>query len=264
MADETSPHVLAIDIGNTNTVVGVYQGYELVAYWRMATALHRMADENAVLLNAFFADAGLSFSQIKDGILSCVVPPLLPIFQELCRRYMKFTALVVEPGIKTGMRILYDNPQEVGADRIVNAVAAKELYGTPLIIIDFGTATTFDALSSEGDYLGGAIAPGLVVASEALVDRTAKLPHIELIVPPQAIGKNTIASMQSGIMYGYVSLVEGMVARLQVELGGEARVVATGGLADAISAHTHAIEVVNQNLTLEGLWLLYKLNRSST
>ncbi len=262
MAEETASTVLAIDIGNTNTVLGVYQEEELIAYWRTATALHRMADENAVLLNSFLTHAGLSFSDIEDGILSCVVPPLLPIFQEMCQRYMNFTALVVEPGIRTGMRILYDNPQEVGADRIVNAVAAKALYGTPLIIIDFGTATTFDAVSKEGDYLGGAIAPGVVVASQALVERAAKLPHIELVVPPRAIGKNTIASMQSGIMYGYVSLVEGMVARLQKELRGDAHVVATGGLAQIIAGQTPVIEAVNQNLTLEGLRLIYKLNRS--
>ena len=262
MAEKEVPNILAIDVGNTNSVLGVYQGRELVAYWRIATALHRMADENAVLLNSLLAHAGLSYSEIKDGILSCVVPPLLPVFQEMCRRYMDFTPLVVEPGIKTGMKILYDNPQEVGADRIVNAVAAKALYGTPLIIIDFGTATTFDAVSGEGDYLGGAIAPGVVVASEALVARAAKLPHIELVVPPRAIGKNTIASMQSGIMYGYVSLVEGMVARLQEELGGDAHVVATGGLARVIAGQTPVVEAVNRNLTLEGLRILYELNRS--
>jgi len=262
MAEDSASNILAIDIGNTNTVLGVYQGKELIAYWRMATALHRMADENAVLLDSFLTRSGLSFSQIKDGIISCVVPPLLPVFQEMCQRYMNFTFLVVEPGIKTGMRILYDNPLEVGADRIVNAVAAKELYGTPLIIIDFGTATTFDVVSKEGDYLGGAIAPGVVVASQALVERAAKLPNIELIVPPRAIGKNTIASMQSGIMYGYVSLVDGMVARLQQELGSEAHVVATGGLAPVIAGQTPVIEAVDQNLTLEGLRLLYNLNRS--
>jgi type III pantothenate kinase len=262
MAEDSASNILAIDIGNTNTVLGVYQGKELIAYWRMATALHRMADENAVLLDSFLTRSGLSFSQIKDGIISCVVPPLLPVFQEMCQRYMNFTFLVVEPGIKTGMRILYDNPLEVGADRIVNAVAAKELYGTPLIIIDFGTATTFDVVSKEGDYLGGAIAPGVVVASQALVERAAKLPNIELIVPPRAIGKNTIASMQSGIMYGYVSLVDGMVGRLQQELAGEARVIATGGLAPVIAGQTPVIEAVDQNLTLEGLRLLYNLNRS--
>jgi type III pantothenate kinase len=262
MSEEDAPNILAIDIGNTNSVLGVYRGRELIAHWRMATALHRMADENAVLLNTFLTHAGLSYSEIKDGIVSCVVPPLLPVFQEMCQRYMNFTLLVVEPGIKTGMSILMDNPQEVGADRIVNAVAAKKLYGTPLIIIDFGTATTFDVISKEGDYLGGAIAPGIVVASEALVQRAAKLPRIELVVPSQAIGKNTIASMQSGIMYGYVSLVEGMVARLQKELGGDALVIATGGLAGAIAGQTPVVEAVNRNLTLEGLRLLYELNRS--
>jgi type III pantothenate kinase len=262
MGEQSSPKILAIDIGNTNIVLGVYQGKELIAYWRMATALNRMADENAVLLDSFLTRSGLSFPQIEDGIVSCVVPPLLPVFQEMCQRYMDFAPLVVEPGIKTGMRILYDNPQEVGADRIVNAVAAKELYGAPLIIIDFGTATTFDVISKEGDYLGGAIAPGIGVASEALVQRAAKLHPFELVVPAHAIGKNTIASMQSGIMYGYVSLVEGMVARLQNELEDEARVVATGGLAPVIAGQTPVIEAVNQNLTLEGLWLLYKLNRS--
>lgn len=258
----SSSNILAIDIGNTNTVLGVYKGDELIAYWRMATALHRMADENAVLLDGLFGHAGLSFSDIDDGIVSCVVPPLLPVFQEMCQRYMNFTPLIVEPGTKTEMRILYDNPQEVGADRIVNAVAAKELYGMPLIVIDFGTATTFDAISKEGDYLGGAIAPGVNVASEALAERAAKLPHIELVVPPRAIGRNTIASMQSGIMYGYVSLVEGMVARLKAELGGDAHVIATGGLAPLIAQHTAVIEAVDENLTLEGLRLLYKLNRS--
>jgi type III pantothenate kinase len=262
MSEEDAPNILAIDIGNTNSVLGVYRGRELIAHWRMATALHRMADENAVLLNTFLTHAGLSYSEIKDGIVSCVVPPLLPVFQEMCQRYMNFTLLVVEPGIKTGMSILMDNPQEVGADRIVNAVAAKKLYGTPLIIIDFGTATTFDVISKEGDYLGGAIAPGIVVASEALVQRAAKLPRIELVVPSQAIGKNTIASMQSGIMYGYVSLVEGMVARLQKELGGDAHVVATGGLAGTVASQTAVVEAVNRNLTLEGLRLLYELNRS--
>jgi type III pantothenate kinase len=253
--------VLAIDIGNTNIVLGVYAGEELIAFWRMSTSPHRMPDELAVLIHSFFSYRGLSFGEIEDGILSCVVPPLLPVFEEFCTRYMEFEPLVVEPGTKTGMRILYDNPQEVGADRIVNAVGAKALYGTPLIVIDFGTATTFDAISKSGDYLGGAISPGVTVASDALVQRTAKLPRVELVVPPRAIGRNTVNSMQSGIMYGYVSLVEGMVVRLREELGPDARVVATGGLADHIARYTSAIEAVDQNLTLEGLKLLYKLNR---
>jgi type III pantothenate kinase len=204
----------------------------------------------------------LSFHEIDDGILSCVVPPLLPVFEEFCERYMGVEPLIVEPGTKTGMRILYDNPQEVGADRIVNAVAAKALYGTPLIVIDFGTATTFDVISKEGDYLGGAIAPGVTVAGEALVQRTAKLPRVELVVPPRAIGRNTISSMQSGIMYGYIGLVEGMVVRIKKELGDGSRVIATGGLADHIARYTSAIETVDHNLTLKGLKLLYELNRS--
>jgi type III pantothenate kinase len=262
MAKTTERSVLAIDIGNTNIVLGVHRGDDLIAYWRMSTSPHRMPDELAALINSFFAYRGLSFDDIDDGIISSVVPPLLPVFEEFCQQYMNFKPLVVEPGTKTGMRILYDNPQEVGADRIVNAVAAKALYGTPLIVIDFGTATTFDAISKEGDYLGGAIAPGIAVAGEALVQRTAKLPRIEFVVPPRVIGRNTISSMQSGIMYGYVSLVEGMVVRLEKELGGNAHVIATGGLAEHIAYHTEVIEAVNRNLTLEGLKLLYKLNRS--
>ncbi|MGB9300964.1 MAG: type III pantothenate kinase [Anaerolineae bacterium] len=258
----TDRNVLAIDIGNTNIVLGVYRGEELIAYWRMSTSPHRMPDELAVLITSFFTYRGLSFHEIDDGILSCVVPPLLPVFEEFCERYMGVEPLIVEPGTKTGMRILYDNPQEVGADRIVNAVAAKALYGTPLIVIDFGTATTFDVISKEGDYLGGAIAPGVTVAGEALVQRTAKLPRVELVVPPRAIGRNTISSMQSGIMYGYIGLVEGMVVRIKKELGDGSRVIATGGLADHIARYTSAIETVDHNLTLKGLKLLYELNRS--
>jgi type III pantothenate kinase len=262
MVEETNSNLFAIDIGNTNIVLGVYSGEELIAFWRMSTAPHRMPDELAVLINSFLEYRGLSFQDMEDGIVSCVVPPLLPVFLQLFEDYMGLSPLVVEPGTKTGMRILYDNPQEVGADRIVNAVAAKAQYGTPLIVIDFGTATTFDVISKEGDYLGGAISPGVAVAGEALVRRTAKLPRIEFVVPPHAIGRNTIASMQAGIMYGYVSLVEGMVERLKEELEGEARVVATGGLAEHIARYTPTIEAVNRNLTLEGLKLLYELNRS--
>jgi len=258
----TDINLLAIDIGNTNIVLGVYKGDDLIAYWRMSTSPHRMPDELAVMINSFFGNRGLSFHEIDDGILSCVVPPLLPVFEEFCERYMGVKPLIVEPGTKTGMRILYDNPQEVGADRIVNAVAAKELYGTPLIVIDFGTATTFDVISKEGDYLGGAISPGVNVASDALVQRTAKLPRVELAVPPRAIGRNTISSMQSGIMYGYISLVEGMVARIKKELGDNSRVIATGGLADLVARNTSTIEAVDHNLTLTGLKLLYELNRS--
>jgi type III pantothenate kinase len=189
-----------------------------------------------------------------------VVPPLLPAFQELCQRYLHVTPLVVGPGIKTGVRVATDDPREVGADRIVNALAVKRLYGAPAIVIDFGTATTFDVVSAEGDYLGGAIAPGIGISAEALYRYTAKLPRIELAAPKSPIGKNTVASMQSGVILGYVCLVEGMIARFQKELGGKARVVATGGLAGVIAKETTVIEAVNPDLTLEGLRLIYEMN----
>lgn len=253
--------LLAIDIGNTNIVLGVYRDEELVACWRLATDLHKMVDEYAVLLNSLFSNEGLSKSEIKGSAISCVVPPLLPIFQEICREHLKVEPLVVGPGIKTGVRILIDNPRELGADRIANAIAAGRLYGTPAIVIDFGTATTFDVVSREGDYLGGAIAPGIVISAEALYRQAAQLPRIELAVPKKVIGKNTVASMQSGVLFGYVALVEGMVARIEEELGGEGKVIATGGLAGVIARETSTIQIVNPNLTLEGLRLIYEMNR---
>jgi len=253
--------LLVIDIGNTNIVLGVYQEEELGACWRLATDVHKMADEYVVLLNSLFSNEGLSKSEIKGSAISCVVPPLLPIFQEVCREHLKVEPLVVGPGIKTGVRILIDNPRELGADRIVNAIAARRLYGTPAIVIDFGTATTFDVISREGDYLGGAIAPGIGISAEALYRQAAQLPRIELALPKKVIGKNTVASMQSGILFGYVALVEGMVERVEEELGEETKVIATGGLAGVIAGETSAIQVVNPNLTLEGLRLIYEMNR---
>ena len=253
--------LLAIDIGNTNVVLGVYDGERLIARWRASTKAERTADEYAVLLSSFFAQRGLSFHTMEGCIISSVVPPLTPVFVELGERYLGTTPLVVGGGIKTGVRIRYDNPQEVGADRVVNALAAKRLYGTPVIVVDFGTATTFDCVSAEGDYLGGAIAPGIGISVEALFRHTARLPRIELALPPRAIGTNTVASMQSGVLYGYVGLVEGLVRRLKGELGGEARVIATGGLAGVIARQTPVIEAVNPDLTLEGLRLIYEMNR---
>ena len=253
--------LLAIDIGNTNIVLGVYDGERLIARWRAATEAERTTDEYAVLLANFFAQRRFSFSAMGDCILSSVVPPLIPIFVKLGERYLGTTPLVVGAGIRTGVRIRYDNPQEVGADRVVNALAARQLYGTPAIVVDFGTATTFDCVSAEGDYLGGAIAPGIGISVEALFRYTAKLPRIELALPPRAIGTNTVASMQSGVLYGYVGLVEGLVSRLKRELGGQARVIATGGLAGVIAGQTPVIEVVNPDLTLEGLRLVYEMNR---
>jgi len=252
--------LLAIDIGNTNIVLGVYREEELVACWRLATDVHKMADEYAVLLNSLFSNGGLSKSEIKGSAISCVVPPLLPIFQEVCREHLAVEPLVVGPGIKTGVRILIDNPRELGADRIVNAIAARRLYGTPAIVIDFGTATTFDVVSREGDYLGGAIAPGISISAEALNREAAQLPRIELAVPQKVIGKNTVASMQSGVLFGYVALVEGMVERIKEELREEVKVIATGGLAGVIARETPSIQVVNPNLTLEGLRLIYEMN----
>ncbi len=253
--------LLAIDIGNTNIVLGTYREEDLVACWRLATDVHKMADEYSVLLNSLFSNGGLSKSEIKGSAISCVVPPLLPVFQEVCRENLKIEPLVVGPGVKTGVRILMDNPREVGADRIVNAIAARRLYGTPAIVIDFGTATTFDVVSREGDYLGGAIAPGVGISAEALYREAAQLPRIELAFPKKVIAKNTVDAMQSGMLFGYVALVEGMVERVEEELGEEAKVIATGGLAGVIARETSAIQVVNSNLTLEGLRLIYEMNR---
>jgi len=252
--------LLVIDIGNTNIVVGVFDSEKLRATWRIGTDVNKMADEYAVLLMNLFPHKGLALSGVDHAILSSVVPPLTPVFEELCRRYFNTVPLVVGAGIRTGVRILFDNPREVGADRIVNAAAAYRLYGGPLVVIDFGTATTFDAVSKEGDYIGGAIAPGIGIASEALFQRAARLWRVELARPARAIGKNTVAGLQSGIIFGYVSLVEGLVARFKRELEGVARVVATGGLAEMIAKETSAIDVVDQDLTLIGLKMIYELN----
>jgi type III pantothenate kinase len=254
--------LLAIDIGNSNIVFGVYRGKELIAHWRVATEPLRTTDEFAMLLSSLFAHQGLGLQEVQGAIIASVVPPLTPVFQELCQRYLARVPLVVGTGIKTGVRIRTDNPREVGADRVVNALAAHRLYGGPVIVIDFGTATTFDAVSKEGDYLGGAIAPGIDIAAEALYRRTAKLPRIELVPPPRAIGTNTVHAMQSGLVLGYVGLVEGLVGRLRLELGEGTRVVATGGLATAIAKETRLIEAVNPQLTLEGLRMIWELNNA--
>ena len=215
-----------------------------------------------MLLRNLLAHNGLPMSAIKHMILSSVVPPLITAFKELGERYFNLSPVIVGPGTKTGVRILYENPKEVGADRIVNALAAYRLYGGRLIVVDFGTATTFDAISPEGDYLGGAIAPGIGISSEALFKFAAKLPHIELIRPRSAVGKNTISSMQSGILFGYVGLVEGLINRFNQELG-QSKVIATGGLAEIVAKETPMIDIVNPRLTLEGLRLIYELNRGT-
>ncbi len=254
--------LFVVDIGNTDTTLGVFEGEELRATWHMATSIHHMADEYAALLLNLLHHQGLKTSDIKEVALCSVVPPLVATFDKLFQQYFHISPLVVGAGVKTGVRIRMDNPREVGTDRIVNAAAAHHLYGGPIIIADLGTATTFDTVYKEGDYLGGAIAPGIVTAAEALFMRAAMLPRVELVHPKRAIGTNTIAAMQSGIVFGYVGLIEGIVARIQQELGEKAKVVATGGYAELIAKETAVIDIVNPDLTLIGLRLIYLMNKT--
>jgi type III pantothenate kinase len=252
---------LAIDIGNTNITFGLYDSETLGPSWRIRTIHEKMPDEYGVLLDQLFHHRGCSANQVTGGAIASVVPPLTPVFQQVCRDYVGLTALVVDAGVRTGVPIRYDNPRAVGADRVADAAAVRQLYGVPACVVDFGTATTFDAVSAEGDYLGGAIAPGIGIAAQALFERTAKLPRVELTRPPFAIGRNTPHSIQSGLLFGYVGLVEGMVARFKAELGPETRVIATGGLAEIISRETDVIDIVDPWLTLHGLRIIYELNR---
>ncbi len=254
--------LLAIDIGNTETTLGVFEGEGLRATWHTATVIHRTADEQAALLSNLLDSQGLDSNDIKGVALCSVVPPLTAIYEEMFGRYFNISPMVVRAGVKTGVRILMDNPKEVGADRIVDAAAAHHLYGGPIIIVDLGTATTFDTVSKDGDYLGGAIAPGIVSAAEAMFHRAAMLPHVELVRPDRVIGTNTIDAMKSGIVFGYVSLVEGMVARIQKELGAKTRVIATGGFAEMIAKETAVVDEVNPDLTLIGLRLVYQMNKA--
>jgi type III pantothenate kinase len=255
--------LLAIDVGNTNIVIGAYDGDLLLAHWRVNTDAARTPDEYAVLINAFLSRVGRSLPDTSAVVLCSVVPALTTTFEEVARAYCDCTALVVGPGTRTGIKILYENPREVGADRIANAVAAFQLYGAPAIIIDFGTATTFDALSRDGEYLGGAIAPGLTIAADALFQRAARLYRVELKRPRSAIGRNTGWSIQSGVIFGYVGLIEGLVARFRQEMG-PARVIATGGLSHIIANETAVIDITDPLLTLEGLRLIYQMNDGLT
>ena len=254
--------LLAIDIGNTEITIGVFEGEKIRATWHMATGIHRRADEYAALLLNLLQHQNIDTSGIKKVALCSVVPPLIATFEKLFQQYFNASPLVIGSGVKTGVRIRMDNPREVGADRIVNAAAAHHLYGGPVIITDLGTATTFDTVSKEGDYLGGAIAPGIITAAEGLFARAAMLPRVELTRPKQAIGTNTTSAMQSGIIFGYVGLVEGIVARIQQELEEKARVVATGGYAELIANETSVIDTINPNLTLMGLRLIYLMNKA--
>ncbi len=255
--------LLAIDIGNTNIVWGVFDGDKLVADWRIGTDHSKTTDEYAILLLDLLRVEGISPEGVNGVILSSVVPPLTPLFEELAETYFHCLPLIVSPEMETGLTIKYTNPHEVGSDRIVNAAAAYRRYGGPIIIIDFGTATTFCAVTAAGEYLGGAIAPGLRISAEALYARTAKLPKIELARPKSAIGRDTVASMQAGLVFGYAGLVDELVRRIRQELGRDCFVLATGGLAGLIAPESHAIREVRPHLTLEGLALLYALNRPS-
>jgi type III pantothenate kinase len=254
--------LLVFDVGNTNIVLGVFKDSKLVVDWRVSTARHRTADEYGMLMRDLFESQRLSFSRIKAVVLSSVVPPLNFSLEQMCKKYFGLQPVIVGPGIKTGMPIKYENPREVGADRIVNAVAGYETYGGPLIIVDFGTATTFCAVSERGEYLGGAIAPGMGISTEALFARAAKLPRVEISKPPSVIGKTTIYSMQSGIFYGFVGQVDEIVRRMKAEMKGEPTVIATGGLADLIFTESKTVDKVDHMLTLTGLRIVYERNKS--
>jgi type III pantothenate kinase len=253
--------LLCIDIGNTNITLGMYEGAALGPRWRLSTEHERMPDEFGLQIIGLLQLAGKSPADIHGVSMASVVPPLTGRWIETCRVYLKCEPLLVDAGVRTGVKIRYEDPRAVGADRVADAAAAYRLYGGPACIVDFGTATTFDAISTEGEYLGGAIAPGIGIAAQALFQRTAKLPRVDISRPPSAIGRNTVHAIQSGLLFGYVGLVEGMVARFRGELGNDMKVIGTGGQVDLIAHETRVIEILAPWLTLDGLRMIYEMNQ---
>ena len=253
--------LLAIDVGNSNNVIGLFSGEKLLTHWRIRTEWNRTADEYWVLIKEFILLNDVETETIDDIIIACVVPPLVPILQGMAKKYFLCEPLIVGPGVKTGSSILYRNPSEVGADRIVNSVAAFEKYGGPLIIVDFGTATTFDVVSNKGEYLGGSIFPGVQISLEALFKNTAKLHRVDMTLPEKVIGKSTVESLRSGAVYGFSGMVEAIVKQIKDELGQNARVIATGGVLDWITNKTSVIDTLDPFLTLDGLRIIYEKNK---
>ena len=254
--------LLAIDIGNTSIVFGLFEKEKLLAHWRIRSEQGRTPDEYWALVNEFFRLNNIKAGSISDIIIACVVPPLVPVFEELSSKYFAAKPLFIGPGVKTGISILYKNPEEVGADRIVNAAAGYEKYGGPLIIVDFGTATTFDAVSARGEYVGGAIFPGVEISLDALFKRTSKLPRVDIIMPDRVIGRSTAERIQSGVSYGFMGMIDNIVAKMRAELGGTCRVIGTGGLLKIIADKTESIDTIDPNLTLAGLRIIHDRNRA--
>jgi len=263
--------LLVLDVGNTNTVLGVFElssknagapTGRLIAHWRVSTNKTQTVDEYGVLFRNLFAMNGLEFTAVKGTVVSSVVPPLDSTLREVCERYFQSKPLFIEPGVKTGMPVHYDNPAEVGADRIVNSVAAYEKYGGPCIVVDFGTATTFDVISKKGEYLGGVITPGIGISADALFARTARLPRVDVRKPPRVLATNTVHSVQSGLYHGYIGLIDGILERLLAEMGSDVKVVATGGLAKLMGEGSKYIREVDDLLTLEGLRIIYERNQA--
>lgn len=252
--------IVAIDIGNTQTVIGIFDEGALAAHWRVGTDRQKTEDEYGLQVLSMLQYAGIKSQEITGAAIASVVPPLTPVFEKMAQRYLGCSPLVIGPGVRTGINIRYEHPKDVGPDRIANAVAAYQKYGGPVIVVDFGTATTLDVISKDAEYLGGAIAPGILTATEALFEKTARLPRIELQRPPSAIGRNTVASMQAGIIFGFAGQVDELVRRVSRELGGKPYVVATGGLANLVAPESKTIQTVDPYLTLEGLYIVYKRN----